>query len=97
MKAYVARFKDEEWCTLIHGETRAKAKYNFMRWNPSDCEHGDYIFVRLHRLPGCDDKPFTAENIAAAGFTFSNGEDEGDEWEKDIFINDCRCNMCEAE
>jgi hypothetical protein len=99
MKAYIARYYDSEWCMLVHGENVSEAKKNFYNWNPG-FEEGDYIDIRLIRLKLCDDKPFTFENAKNAGFHYVyegyNGyDDNGDNIEyPDLFINDCRCEVC---
>lgn len=57
LKAYIARELEECVCTLVHGETPGLAKSSAM--NHGACENVEYCDVRLTRLPGCDDKPFT--------------------------------------
>jgi len=94
MKAFIAQFEDAEWCDLVHGETHGKAKSNFLRWNPGTNDPGDYTMIRLRRIPGLDDKPFTFENAKQAGFTY---QEEGDEEPSPSdFINDCQCEVCQA-
>lgn len=97
--AFVVRFEGEDWCTLIHGETRGKAKARFMdAWS---LEAKDWNSIRMRRLPGQDDKPFTHEIAKAAGFSYSTGEE--DENGDDItcgpeeFTHDCYCELCRAE
>lgn len=90
MKGWVGKFKGEEWCMLVHGETAAKAKNNFHRWEPSG--YGEYVIIRVHRIPGLDDKPITRENARNAGFSYY---DESRVTLDDIhFVNDCRCKIC---
>ena len=92
MLAFVAQFKNSEWVTLIHGKTRGKAKYNFMRWNPDVwIDNSMWNEIRLRRLPGLDDKPITFENAKAAGFEYSYDDFD---FESNLFINDCRCEIC---
>jgi hypothetical protein len=86
MLAFVGTFREEEWCTLIHGETRGKAKSRFERCNPGG---GRYTDIQLRKLPGQDDLPFTFLNAKAAGFEYEN-EDETIPG----FINDCDCPIC---
>jgi hypothetical protein len=91
MKAYLAHFEGEDWVMLVHGETRGKAKYNFLRWNPGDSDASYYPEIRMNRLPGQDDKPFTFENADKAGFNYF--EEDGETVDT-FFINDCRCIIC---
>lgn len=102
MKAYVAQFKDEEWCTLIHGKTRAQAKYNFLHWEPTGMADRSYWNdIRLRRLPGLDDLPITYENAKAAGFEYAANEfdDDGNSLDDgpDHFVNDCCCEICKKK
>jgi hypothetical protein len=95
--AYVAEFKDEGWVMLVHAETRNKAKWNFLRWNPSGYDWESYIYVRLRRLPKADNIPFTFESAAAAGFWYSEEEDGKEEPSPENFINDCQCPLCKLD
>jgi hypothetical protein len=90
MLAFVARFDEEEWCTLVHGETRGKAKSRFYRawWGDRD----EWNDIRLRRLPGLDDTPFTYEAAKAAGFEYAHSEYAGGS--PADFINDCDCEIC---
>ena len=92
MKAYIAHFEGEDWFMLVHGETREKAKSNFLKWNPSGWE-SVYPDIRLTRLPGQDDLPFTFENADKAGFHYCQEDGETVDTE---FINDCQCELCKA-
>ena len=95
MLAYIARFECEEWCALIHGETRGKAKANFMRWEPSGSGFYFWNNIRLLRLPGQDDKPFTYDNAKAAGFEYITGD--GDDFDgPEYFSNFCNCELCKS-
>lgn len=87
MLAFIATFNEEDWCTLIHGETRGKAKARFVRCNLGS--ELPYTDIRLRRLPGQDDLPFTSLNSKAAGFEY-DVEDETIPG----FINDCDCPIC---
>jgi hypothetical protein len=89
MLAFVARFEGEEWCSLVHGETRGKAKSRFYRawadgWN-------SWNEVRLRRLPGQDDTTFDYETAKAAGFEYHDEYGDGSPAE---FMNDCDCEIC---
>jgi len=101
MKAYIARYKNSNDCTLIHGETVSQAKLNFQKWNFIS-EAGKYIDIRLIRLKGCDDKPFTFDNALAAGFHYGyeGAEMYGDNGDEllypEVFENDCRCEVCKG-
>ena len=97
MLAFVARFDGAEWCDLVHGETRAKAKYRFLRVNPGDDDPGLWADIRLRRLPGQDDKSFTYEDAKAAGFEYTAGEGDYGEPEplsSDEFSSSCDCEIC---
>ena len=97
MLAYIGQFRDDEWCSLIHGETRGKAKLRFLECT---CGMGNDEFteIRLRRLPGLDNKPITYQNAKDAGFEYSSMEfdENGDEIYNDPehFINDCDCPVC---
>jgi hypothetical protein len=96
MRAYIAAYDGAEWCTLIHGETRGKAKYRFLRCEPSgEGNVSMFTEVRLTRLPGCDNQPFTDETIKATGFKFST--DETPPGYIEPFVNDCDCWICKEE
>lgn len=92
--AYIAKFEGEEWVTLVHGATRAKAKYRFLRVNPSSFGGGDYVDIRLTRLPGQDDKPFTYDNANVAGFRYDFDEDHPLPEETGWSETDCDCELC---
>ena len=92
--AFIARFSGEDWVELVHGETRAKAAYRFAQNHAGD---GDYIDVRLRRLPGQDDKPFDFDTAKASGFTFDNEDGHYDEAEMRAgfaIAMECRCELC---
>jgi len=100
--AFVAQFEDEEWCMLVHGETRGKAKARFLRLDPSGMADNSYWnSIRLRRLPGQDDKPFTYETTLAAGFQFAASEydenGDGIDGGPDDFVNDCDCEICKPK
>lgn len=98
MLAYIVNFKDADWCTLIHGETRNKAKYRFMRCEPTGWHDSSmWTEIRLQRLPKQDDKPFTYEIAGAAGFRYGTDtyDENGNEIEHpEWFSNDCDCEIC---
>jgi len=100
LKAYIAELEGAEWCTLVHGETRGKAKSRFARSDLIDyLDSETWNDIRLRRLPGCDNKPFTYENSKNAGFLYRDLERE-DEFNNPVycppedFINDCNCAIC---
>ena len=90
MKAWVV-FSPDEWCTLMHADTRGKAIIKAI-----ECVAGDpteYIDFRVRRLPGMDDKPFTYKDCADVGFHYLDDWDGGELKEID-FVNDCPCEIC---
>ena len=95
MKAWIVYYYDE-WCSLVHEQTRGKACASVR-----DCiDTGlDFIDFRAIRLPGLDDKPITYENAAAAGFfyqsEFSDFDNMGDG--AVAFVNDCSCGICKEQ
>ena len=102
MLAFVCHFDGEEWFILIHGETRAKAKWNFIKWNPFSLDAWDsWNLVRTKRLSECDDKPFTWQNAKDAGFEYttdeiSDGTDDPEHFiPEEFFPNDCNCSICQ--
>jgi hypothetical protein len=101
MKAYIATLEGEDWCILIHGETRGKAKARFLQCEPSGWhDSGTWNTIRLTRLPGQDDLPFTYENSQAAGFVFSDEVDFEmsteitEQQRKANYSMDCNCPLC---
>ena len=100
MKAFIATYKDAEWVSLVHGETIGEAKTRFNRTNPEGYGRQEFVDMRLTRLPGQDDLPFTFENAEKAGFTYvyeGEYDSEGDqllhpEW----FSFDCDCEICKG-
>ena len=95
MLAYVAKYDNEEWSILVHGETRGKAKFQFVRCEPSgNYDSSMWNEIRLRRLPRQDDKPFTYENSKAAGFEYWYDEESDIILPEDDFINFCDCPVC---
>lgn len=92
--AYYAQYKDEDWCMLIHGETRSKAKYRFSRCDPScSYDHSMWTEIRLKRIPEWDDKPFDdcpeiRELFIPEGYT------KDEEPIYSYYYNDCNCDIC---
>ena len=89
LKAWVVWCGDD-WCTLIHGETRGKAQAFVM----GHIGVGDFIDYSALRLPGLDGKPITFDNAAAAGFHYLD-ESTGDDEDASEFRNWCKCEVCE--
>ena len=93
-----------EYCFLIHGETRSKAKYKAYKCDPagphSHSEWETLMFdFKLKRLPLLDDKPITYENAKAAGFEYIDQDkmpdENGDQFaDPEDFYNDCPCYIC---
>ncbi len=96
MLAFVGSIEGEEWVIPIHGETRGKAKANFMKWEPTGMlDRSDFVFIRLTRLPAMDDLPFTPENLDSKTTFHYEGED-GEPISNANFTNDCRCTICKT-
>jgi len=93
MKAWIVYYYDNEWCSLVHAETRGKA-CAYIR----DCINTgllDFIDFHAVRLPGLDDKSITYENAADAGFFYQDDFESGLRLEaEEVFINDCNCKIC---
>jgi hypothetical protein len=82
MKAYVVKFKGQEWCDFTHAETAQEARKLF--WRAWAYEGGDFIDVRATRIPELDDKPLVSKNISEIyGFQ---------EW--DSSTDTCKCELC---
>jgi hypothetical protein len=92
MLAFIGFQEGEEWCMPVHGATRGKAKYNFMKWAPCVCDF-DFRLVRLRRMSALDDKPFTPENLNVADWHYV--DEDGEPLSNANFINDCRCSVCQ--
>lgn len=88
MKAWVVSIP-EDWCSLVHADTRGKAIVQ-VRQHISD--YNEFTDFRAERLPGLDDKPITYQNAKDAGFEYIDeyGTGEPEDW----FINDCYCGIC---
>ena len=95
MNAWVVSSRYEDYCVLVHSETRGKAKAAAC-WD-IECE---FTEVNARRLPGQDDKPFTYENAKEAGFRYTDedGVYDHDQCESylrpDEFTNYCTCDVC---
>jgi hypothetical protein len=97
MKAYLATYDGAEWVTLIHGETREKAKYRFMRCEPSGwADKSMWVDIRLTRLPEWDNRPFVDCSDIRMIFLPSDYDENGDGIFDESFINDCDCELCKA-
>jgi hypothetical protein len=92
MLAFIGFQEGEEWCMPVHGTTRGKAKYNFMKWAPCVCDF-DFRLVRLRRMPAMDNKPFTPENLNVADWHYV--DEDVEPLSNANFINDCRCSVCQ--
>ena len=96
-KAYIAKFRDEDWCFLVHGETPGKARARANRVTPGDSDRSTFVDIGLTRLPGCDDRPLTAENAFEAGFRYGfDSDDSGDVGDPQYWNIDCDCPICRA-
>lgn len=95
MKAYKAHLKDDEWMILLHGATREKAKWNFVKWNPEAADNSFYPDIRLQRLPEWDNKPFEdCQEIRELFLEITEVYDENGDGIYSPFINDCCCDLC---
>lgn len=93
LKAYYGYFKGEDWGTLVHGETRGKAKQRFARCEPSGFGSEGWNDIRLQRKPSLDDIPFTWDNAKKAGFEYLL-DDSAHSFPIEEFVNDCDCEIC---
>lgn len=92
--AFIAKFAGETWCDLVHAETRGKAKMRFWREWGSTC-YADFQDVRLRRLPGQDDLPFTFEATKAAGFQYNADCDDDFNYASSAeYTSCCDCVLC---
>ena len=97
MKAWIVYYYDE-WCSLVHAETRGKACLYIRDTIDSGL---DFLDFRAIRLPGLDDKPITYGNACEAGFHYLDEyheekplfPPEADEY----FVNDCNCKICKPD
>ncbi len=95
MKAWIVYYYDNEWCNLVHAETKGKA----CAYIRDAIDVGlDFLDFRAIRIPELDNKPITYNNAAESGFfyrdEFSNGKRVAPE---ESFINDCRCKICKQK
>jgi hypothetical protein len=96
MKGWIVWWGDDI-CTLVHADTRGKAKLLGM----SILDGDDFLFARALRAPGLDDKPITYQNAKDAGFQYSDGgySEDGDgdgHLLPELFTNDCHCDICKG-
>ena len=96
MKAWIVYYYDE-WCSLVHAETRGKA----CAYIRDRIDTGlDFTDFRAVRIPGLDDKPITYENAADVGF-FYQDEFSSEDWDRvcpeESFFNDCNCDICKGK
>ncbi len=99
MRAYYCEFIEEGWVELIHGDSRGRAKYRFLRCTSGLADRSMWNDIRIHRIPSLDDKPFTQANLDAQNdFHFEPNEDdgEGNGIFDGPFINVCDCPICKA-
>lgn len=89
MKAWKV-FIPDEWCTLMHADTRGQAIEEARKWVN---DFNEFTQFRAHRLPGLDGKPITWKNAFDAGFEYYD-DNTGDTILEDQFINDCHCGIC---
>lgn len=82
MKAYMVKFKNEEWCDFVHASNSREARVKFIHsWSLE----GDYIEARALREESLDNLPFTGFNIVnVAGYH--------SDWLGYVPI--CRCELC---
>lgn len=95
MKAWVVYPKGDDWCTLIHAETRGKAIQKVM--DIYDPDWYSFIDYKALRKPGLDGKSITYDNALDAGFRYVDSDDQTRYLPKEYFINDCRCEICKGE
>jgi len=94
MLAYIGRIEGQEWQILVHGQTRDKAKYQFVKDNPEGYTSWDiWNDIRLTRLPEWDNKPFVDSPEIRQLFAASDYDENGDEI-YESFYNDCSCELC---
>ena len=91
MKAWIVYY-DDEWCSLVHAETRGKAcAYIMNKIDPGD----GFIHFHALRLPDLDNKPITFGNAGSAGFFYKDEQEFGTVfYPEETFINDCACKIC---
>lgn len=95
MKAYCASYDGDEWVTYVHGETRGKAKYRFLRVDPSGSgSHSDWNYIRLQRVPLWDDIPFVKSDEYDRMFTSDEQDEEGNPLYRFHISVDCDCELC---
>jgi len=89
MKCWIVGIQDE-WCSLVHIETRGKARAWAARMYDQE-----FVDLYARRLPELDNKPITHGNAKAAGFEYED-ESWGGFIKPEEFINDCRCEICKT-
>lgn len=91
MLAFRAEWLDSDWATLVHGKTSGEAK---MRFKNMGLDDGDFIDVRVRRIPELDDKPFTYANVPG---NFIPLDDDGETIPEKDYRNECNCPLCTGE
>jgi hypothetical protein len=93
MKAYIAGYANDEWITVVHGETVPKAKRMFAMVDPStNYDRSRWVDIRLIRLPEWDNRPFVPGQEYNELFAPDSDEDGN---VVDMLV-DCRCELCKG-
>lgn len=84
-KAYIVKYKGQDWCDLTHAETAKDAIKQF--WKHWCGIGGEYIDVRATRIPVLDSMPLTGNNIV----DIAEWNDE--DW-RNSKTDTCQCGLC---
>ncbi|MBU0791725.1 MAG: hypothetical protein KKC55_14845 [Gammaproteobacteria bacterium] len=96
MKAWIVYYYDE-WCSLVHAETRGKACAYIKDIIDTEL---DFLDFRAIRIPGLDNKPITYLNTVKAGFRYQIEDDVYNPpifTKPEYFVNDCNCKICKEQ
>jgi hypothetical protein len=93
--AYYAQYEGEDYCTVLHAETRGKAKYRFARVDPAgNYDRSRWNEIRLYRLPKWDNKPFRKGDEYNQLFAPDSYDDNGEGVYDGYSWIDCDCPLC---
>ena len=86
MKTWEVGLHHDDWVTVVHAETRGKA-----RMKGANIAFDDYVDMRATRLPELDGKQITNDVLIEAGFPETW---EGEPIDFVGYILDCGCAIC---
>jgi hypothetical protein len=88
-KAYFVHFSDEYFGQYVHAKNAGQAKKRAAA--TLECCGHDWIYLRAHRVPQFDDRPFIYTSMVDYGVLFEDKETAAD-----TYNNYCPCDVCKG-